>query len=341
MPAGDPRPRSDDRRVWSVVFSTLNARAALVAHELGLFRVLGERARSADEVAAALGIAVRPARSLLSACAALGFVRRAGEAWALTEVAEDYLLPASPTYFGAFWDFAMIANDRLYLQETVRTAVRSDRAQVYDGGDLFRSNEEQEALARGFTAMMHGHSMAPALAWPDRLDLAAHRRMLDVGGGSGAHAIGAVRRWPELQAVVWDIPPVCAVAREFAAEYGVADRVHTHPGDMWTDPFPPADLHFYSDVLHDWAPERACFLCAKSFESLPPGGRIVLHEILLDDDRTGPVAAAAYGVAMLLWTEGQQFTGAELRGMLEEIGFTGVAITPTFGHWSIVSGTKP
>ena len=164
--------------------------------------------------------------------------------------------------------------------------------------------------------------------------------MLDVGGGSGAHAIGAVSRWAELQAVVFDLPPVCAVAEEFAAKYDLQDRIKTHAGDMWADPFPVADLHFYADILHDWTPEKCRFLIKKSYESLPSGGRLVLHEMLYKDDMSGPLQAAAYSVAMLLWTEGQQYSGQELRAMMTEAGFTDIEIKPSYGYWSIVTGSK-
>jgi O-methyltransferase domain len=73
-------------------------------------------------------------------------------------------------------------------------AVLTDYAQVFGGEQVFKSLEEQAELARGFTRGMHSISMGPALAWPDVVDLSRHRLMLDVGGGSGAHSIGALLR---------------------------------------------------------------------------------------------------------------------------------------------------
>jgi protein-L-isoaspartate O-methyltransferase len=335
------KPRTDERALWNVVTGITGLPAVLVAHHLKLFPLLAERARPLAEVSNALGIAPRPAEALLAVCAALGLVRRDGDRFALTPVAEDYLLESSPTYFGALLDVAMIGNAGLYSFESLKRAVLTNRSQVYAGEELFKSHEEQAALARAFTEMMHGHSMGAALAWPDALDLSRHRRMLDVGGGSGAHAIGATLRWPDLRATVYDIPPVCEVARETAARHEVADRVTTHVGDMWTDPFPAADLHFYADIYHDWPPEKGRFLTEKSFASLEPGGRIIVHEMLYDDDKIGPLATAGYAVAMLLWTEGQQYSAPELTKMLSDAGFQDVETKPTFGYWSIVTGTKP
>ena len=165
--------------------------------------------------------------------------------------------------------------------------------------------------------------------------------MLDVGGGSGAHSIGAALKWPDLHAIVFDAAPVCEVAAEFIARYDLQGRIRTHAGDMWNDAFPQADLHFYSFIYHDWTPEKCRFLTRKSFESLPPGGRIFIHEMLYDDAKTGPFPIAAFSMIMLGWTEGEQYSGRDLSTMLEEAGFTNIDVKPTFGYWSIITAGKP
>jgi len=93
---------------------------------------------------------------------------------------------------------------------------------------------------------------------------------------------------PRLKAIVLDQPPICAVAREFAERYGVGDRISTHNANFFNDPYPKAELHFYRMIFHDWPPDRCNFFARKSFEHLPSGGRIVIHEMLFNDDRTGP-----------------------------------------------------
>ncbi|MCC5661322.1 hypothetical protein LC608_31085 [Nostoc sp. XA010] len=165
-------------------------------------------------------------------------------------------------------------------------------------------------------------------------------RPVDIGGGSGAHAIGATLKWSNLQAIVLDLPPVCEVAQEIITNYGLQSRIKTQTVNWWNDDFPVADLHFYSDIYHDWSPEKCRFLTQKSFDSLKFGGRILLHEMLYDDQKTGPYPTAAYNMAMLLWTEGQQYSGHELSVMLKEAGFTDIKIQPSSGYWSLISGRK-
>lgn len=335
------RPRTDDRPLWDVVLGLYGYPAVLLAHRLKLFPLLAEKPRTLPEVCAALHVARRPAETLLSVCASLGLMQVQGGYYSLTQVSEDYLLESSPTYFGGELDLT-IANASAYSLESLEKAVRTDTAQVYGGGrEMFQSHAEQAELARAFTRAVHSTSMGPALAWPDTLDLSGHRLMLDVGGGSGAHCIGAARRWPTLQAVVFDVPPVCEVAEEFIARDGLQGRIRTQVGDMWQDPFPTADLHFYSMIYHDWPPEKCRFLTQKSFQSLEPGGHIIIHEMLYNEDKTGPFPVAAFNIMMLLWTEGQQYSGTELSATLTEAGFTDIEVKPTFGYWSIVSGRKP
>jgi hypothetical protein len=335
------KPRTDDRPLWDVFFGVWGGSAVLVAHELKLFTLLADRPLSLDEICAAKNLARRPAHTLLAVATAMGLLRLNDDRYALTPLAEDYLLEDSPTYFGGAFD-GNLGLYSVYSPASLKQAVLTDSPQGPFAGaaDPFKASAWQAEQARSFTRMMHGESMGPALAWPDAVDLAPHRVMLDVGGGSGAHCIGALCRWPHLRAVVLDAPAVCDVAQEFADQYGLQERLSTAVGDFWTDPFPPADLHFYSMIFHDWPLEKCRFLARKSFGALAPSGRIVVHEMLFNDDRSGPFAVAAYNVAMLIAMQGQQYSGRELSAMLTEAGFTDIEVKPTWGYWSIVTGRK-
>ncbi len=333
------KPRADDRLLWDIIMGIYGYQAVLLAHDLKLFPLLATKPLTLPEISDVLHIALRPAEALVSVCVSLGLITAVDSRYSLTPLSEDYFLESSPTYFGSFLDVSIstgvIAFDRL------KQAVLTNASQVYSGEDLYASHEKQAERARAFTRMMHSHSMAAALAWPEKLDLATCRVMLDVGGGSGAHSVGAALKWQELRAVILELAPVCEVAEEFIAHYGLEERIATHAANMWSDPFPPADVHFYSDIFHDFKLDKCRFLTQKSFSSLPPGGRIIIHEMLYNKRKTGPFTVAGYNVSMLLWTEGQQFSGSELSYMLQEAGFADIDVIPTFGYWHIVTGRKP
>ena len=335
------RPRADDRLMRDVLFGISGYPAVLVAHELNLYSLLAERPRTIPEVCEALGIKPRPAEALVSVSAALGLLTETDGRFSLTAVAEDYLLESSPTYFGGYFDM-MIRNYSMYSFDSLKAAVLTDTPQLYGGEEAFKSHQERDDRVRTYTQAMHGVSMAAALAWPEHVDLTGYRRMLDVAGGSGAHAIGAAQRWTNLEVVVFELAPVCSLAEEFIAKHGLQDRVRTQAGDMWEDPFPPADVHLYSQIYHDWPPERCQLLTRKSFNSLEPGGLLIIHEMLYNDRKTGPFSTAAMNINMLLqYKTARQYSGRELATMLTEAGFTDTRVMPTFGYYSVVVRRKP
>ncbi len=335
------RPRADDRLMRDVLFGISGYPAVLVAHDLKLYPLLAERPRTLPELCHALNIAPRAAEALLSVNTALGLLAERDGRFSLTPVAEDYLVEGSATYYGGYFDM-MIQNYAMYSFESLKRAVLTNAPQFYGGDDVFTSHRSRADRVRTYTRAMHGTGMAAALAWPERIDLSGHRLMLDIGGGSGAHAIGAAQQWANLQVIVFDLSPVCSLAEEFIAQHGLQDRVSTQVGDMWVDTFPPADLHFYSQIYHDWPPDKCRLLTRKSFEGLQSGGRVILHEMLYDDHKTGPFSTAAMNINMLLQYEAaRQYSGRELSAMLEQAGFSDINVMPTFGYYSIVVGRKP
>jgi predicted O-methyltransferase YrrM len=322
------------------MFAVYGYPALLIAHRLKVFSLLETGPHALEDICKILNIKRRPAEAILAAATALGFLSLQDRLYALTPLSEDYLLEKSPSYFGFFWDM-MIDNSEVFSYEKLEKAVLTDCPQAYGGADIYRSHDDQVELARRFTRGMHSISMTLAHAWPHIADLSGSRLMLDIGGGSGAHSIGAALAFPQLQALVLDFQPVCEVAQEFIAKYGLQERIRMCAADMWKDPFPRADLHFYSNIYHDWSLEKCIFLTEKSFGSLEPGGRLIIHDVLYNDGKTGPFAPAAYSMLMMGWTEGESYSVLEVSGMLERAGFKEIRAYPTFGYYSIVSGIKP
>jgi protein-L-isoaspartate O-methyltransferase len=329
MPAEPQQPGVDDRPLWDLIAAARGYTALLIAHDLKLFPLLSHGPRSAAQIAAALDLAPSPVEALLTVLAGLGLVRAENGSYALTRLAQEALLESSPTYWGWYLD-RELANEAVFSFASLSQAIRSN-APLQQRGD--------RAM---FARAMHSMSMGPALAWPQAIDLAEHRVLLDIGGGSGAHAIGATLRWRQLRAVVFDKDPeVLQVAAACIARYGVQDRVEVQVGDMLADPLPPADLHLYSAIFHHWPPERCRQLCAKSFASLPRGGRLLIHERLYDETRHGPFAVAALHLPALLQGEAGRYSAHDYRAMLQAAGFADIEVTPTYGYWSLVVARKP
>lgn len=329
-------PPCDDRLMWETMLSVYRFPTMTAADELGLFVLLERAPATTAEVAERLKLSPRAAEALVGVLASTGFLERHGGRYRNTETTRQFLLPESPFYWGGMLRFI---RDLPFPHSAILNALTKDRPKIYEGRDMWEQHETNPELAAAFTRAMHTRSVHLARAVAARCDWTGVRRVLDVAGGSGVFSIELAAAHPSLRCTVADLAAVTALACTYI---GAADRVEVRTLDMFHEPLPPGyDIHFYSNIFHDWDETRCGFLAKRSFEALAPGGRIRIHEVLLNDTRDGPPAAAADSMHMMYFTEGKQRSAAEFEAILAPAGFGPVAVVPTHGYYSVVEARKP
>ncbi|MBL9091372.1 MAG: methyltransferase domain-containing protein [Planctomycetaceae bacterium] len=325
---------------------------AAVAH-FRLFDILADAPLAADELRARLGIAARPLVVLTTALRAMGLVEVDVDGKLTpSAAAREHLTSGGPFFVGDYVGLAAESPGVLEMVARLRTnrprgAAGDDGAAEGAAGAAFIYREdlpsamEQEASARHLTLALAGRAknVAPALAKSCSTGGAA--KLLDLGGGTGIYSIALVQANPELRALVFDRPEVLKVAREFAAEFGVSERVESAPGDMFADPLPSdCDIVLLSNILHDWDMPECRTLLRRAAGALKPGGRVWIHDVFLNDALDGPLPIALYSAALFTLTEGRAYSAAEYREMLEAAGLTPGPLTPTAIHCGVLEGTK-
>jgi predicted O-methyltransferase YrrM len=320
----------------------------LLTAAVAAFDVFGRLAagpRPEDEFRRDLGLEQRPAVVLFSALKAMGLLMRVTNGrLELTELAREHLVPGGPFFVG---DYVGLAAESPGVRELVERLRTNRPAGAWDGKGaafIFRegleSAMEQEASARRLTLALAGRAtnVAPHLAAAVSLDGAS--TLLDVGGGTGIYSIAFLHKHPGLRSIVWDRPEVLRVAREFAEQYGVADRLECRPGDMFADPVPAADAVLLSNILHDWDVPQCRQLVGRCAASLPAGGRLIIHDVFLNDAHDGPLPVALYSTALFALTEGRAYSAAEYRVWLREAGLHSGEVAPTLIHCGALCGLK-
>ncbi len=346
-------PTCNDAPIWDLCLSGTLLPSVNAADELGVFAALDADPASAQDLAERMGFDLRATRTLLYLLAALKLLVPREGRYQLTDTARQYLLPDSPYYWGPM--LQMIGSRQPEYQETLRDALQKRPRtgttspegvpETGDSGrpvDSWASGQLSLEDARRIAAAMHSHSLPAAIALAQLADLGDTTRLLDVGGGSGCFAIALARGNPALRCTIMELPAMCEVAGDYIAAAGVEDRVDTVAVDMFRHAWPEGyDAMFFSNVFHDWSTETCLWLARRCLQALPSGGRILLHEMLIDDAGAGPLTAAAFSMLMLLGTQGQQFTAGELINLLQEAGFTDVRFMDSYGGFSLVSARKP
>lgn len=320
---------------------------AAVAH-LNVFGRLACGAAPSEALRREMGLSERAAVVLFTALTAMGLVERdAQDRLAATPLAREHLTPGGEFYVGDYIGLAAGAPGVLAMVERLRSS-RPAGAEPDEAGAAFiyregiRSAMDQEESARHLTLSLagRGKNVAPRLA--ERVPLDRAKLLVDVGGGSGIYSVAYLRKYPNLRAVVWDRTEVLKVAEEFARQYGVADRLECLPGDMFADPLPAgADVVLLSNILHDWDLPECRRLVSRCADALPSGGRLLIHDVFLNDAHDGPLAIALYSASLFSLTEGRAYSAAEFRQMLSAAGLRPAEeIVPTLIHCGVLEGVK-
>jgi hypothetical protein len=343
-------PTSDDRQIWDLWLTGLYQGTIVAADDAGLFTALAERPATIDELAERLDFDTRATGVVLRLLAALRLLLLRQGRYQLTDAAHTYLVKSSPFYWGHMMRVGVsdwhrgTALAKLKQKGSAETAGPEGTPQPSGSGraaDGWAAGEIQIGQAEQIAASMQSHSLPSAIAAARNYDVTGIARILDVGGGSGCFMVAMAQAHPKLKATVMELGTMCEVAAKYIAAGGVETQVDTVAVNMFREPWPKGyDALFFSNIWHDWNFRTCSWLAARAYEALPRGGRIMLHEALLDDDGDGPATTAAFSMLMLLATQGQQFTFAELRALLEDAGFEGIETRQTASYYSITTGYK-
>ena len=338
-------PTCEDRLLWDVLSSRMHIPALVVADQVGLFSFLARGPATGAEIARQLALRPRKSEALLSLLAALGFLNRQHERFSLTNVSRNFLLPESPYSWVPVLQSGRKSSTAARLWQTLREeqpGAKRDKASEKSLTRWWKAPKLDRATAKLVTQHMHAYSFPAAMGLVRWADFREVRRLLDVGGGSGCFSIALALRHPKMHCTILELPAISRLSARYVDHYEVRHRIDVRPMNIFKDPWPRGhDAVFFSNVFHDWDRETCAFLGRRSFDALPAGGRLYVHEILLADSKDGPLAAASFSMNILLTTDGQQFTSEELEDLLQECGFVDVSVAHSYGYFSLVSARKP
>ncbi len=303
------------------------SRAILSGLELDLFTAIGEGA-SAEHVAKKIGGDPRATEMLLNALASLKLLEKKTGTFSPTPVSARFLSADSrDSHRMALLHIANIWHRWSTLTDRVRPGGEADR---------------NDSPVKAFIAAMDRNArerIGPVL---NAVGTAGVKRMLDLGGGSGAYSIAFAKANPDLHSDIMDQHEVVPLTRDYIREAGLKDRIRTKVGDMLRDPLgADYDLVLISAICHMFSPAENRRLFAHAFEALAPKGRIVVQDFILEPDKTAPRHAALFSLNMLVGTEsGASYSEPEYAAWLQEAGFSEIRRAPLPGNSGLMIAVR-
>ena len=289
------------------------SRCLLTALELDMFTAVGGGA-SAAEAGTRIKADARATAMLLNALVSLGLLSKCGDLYQNT--------PESARFFGhgskdnqreGLLHMANIWHRWSTLTDAVRLGTR-----------VPGERRDTAAWTRNFIAGMQRNAKDRALVLVKALGTAGVRRILDLGGGSGAYSIAFAKASAEVRCEILDIPEVVPLTAEYVSRAGVSTQVRLRAGDMLVDDFGSGyDLILLNAICHMFSEEQNRELFRRAQRALAPNGRLVVQDFILDPEKTSPQWAALFSLNMLVGTDaGASYNEAEYTAWMEAAGFS-------------------
>ncbi len=296
------------------------------AISLGIFDALETGPKPLSELAATLKLDPDALERLLDACVGLQLLERNKTLYANAPVAATYLCRRSPSSMTGYINYSNEFLWKLWanLEDAIREGTNRWHQTFGGDGPLFSHFFRTETAKREFLMGMHAQGLLSSPQVVTAFDLSRFKRLVDLGGATGHLAIAACQRYPNLRAVVFDLPEAVPLAREVIGASPGADQIEVMAGDFFSDTLPAGDLFSLGRILHDWTESKILVLLKRIHDQLPPSGGLLIAEKLLEPDKSGPLWAQMQNLNMLTCTEGKERTLSEYRSILEQVGFTQV-----------------
>lgn len=288
-----PKQLTEVGEISAITYGFMASKALFAALNIDLFTTIARGANSLIELAQATGIAENRLRTLLTALKSLGLISEREGRFINAPATARYLVAGAP---GDFRDYVRLVNGVLSYESFRHLDAALMGQRTFPDKGLYEGLVYDSGIGgEQFSKAQHSGSLGPARMMAGRVDLSGRRRLLDVGGGSGAYSIAFCTANPQLSATIVDFPQTVDTAKRYAQDAGLADRITHHPGNAITTGWPDSyDVILMSYLWSAVGADDVEVLARRAVDALVPGGLVLVHDFMVDDGHEGPPFAAWY-----------------------------------------------
>ena len=206
------------------------------------------------------------------------------------------------------------------------------------GAPFFEYMTEHPDRHAIYDAAMMVHGIAETEPMLDAYDFSVFGSVVDVGGGHGRMLAAIVERYPGVEGILFDLPPVADRARAVLSESDASGRCRAVGGDFFRS-VPSADAYVLRHILHDWDDAEAVAILRICGRAMNPGGRVLVVETVIP-----PLTQPCFGKwldLMMLIVGGRERTAEQYRRLFSQAGLALGRIVPTTHEVSIVEAVRP
>jgi len=329
-------------RLAELLMGSRIALALRFAAERGIADMLGDGAKSAEELSSQAGIPAQSLRRLLRALSYVGVFRENSDGRFTNSNVSAYLRDGADP---SLREMSLILNDDAvlrgwqHLEQVLKTgnpafpAVNGQTFFEHIASDPKRS----ETMARFMKGIYGPEGPRIAAGFP----FGRFGKLIDVGGGAGHILADILRAHPNVHGAVFDLPRTVEVARRFLGEQGLGDRYDLLAGDFFEAVTPGYDAYFIKSTLHDWDDEKSVQILRNCRSAMPAHARILVTEIVLEPGKPIGHPHRFIDMEMMVSFGGKERTAEEFGTLLQRASLRLEQIHPIeSGFFSVLEGSK-
>ena len=152
------------------------------------------------------------------------------------------------------------------------------------------------------------------------------KRILDIGGGTGAFLLAVKSKYPSIEATVFDLPNVINVARSNHQKIDdIVGLLNFCPGDFLKDDIPSNhDVISLVRVLYDHEDSTVELLLKRIYEALPKGGSLLITEPMSGGSKAMRSSDCYFSFYTMAMTTGKVRSYEEHKAILLRAGFSNI-----------------
>ena len=291
--ASQAKPIEDVRDISAITYGFMASKALFAALDFDLFTHIDRGANSVIGLAKATGVSENLLLTLLTALKSLGLIVERDGRFANAPATAKFLVAGAP---GDFRDYVRLVNGAFGYEgfRHLTPALRGERIFPDKGfyeGMIYSAGLGGEA----FSSAQHSGSLGPARLMAKRVSIGDRKRLLDVGGGSGAYTLAFCAANPQLKATILDFPHTVETAKRYVRDARLTDCVAHLAGNAITTEWPAGhDVVLMSYVWSAVGGADIAVLARRAFDALPSGGLVLVHDFMVDNAYEQPRFAAWY-----------------------------------------------
>ena len=307
-------------QISNIAFGFMASKALFVALHCNIFTNLSGEAKSAKRLAKEAGVPENRISTICTALNSIGLLERNDDLYSNSDGAESFLVKGAPYDFG---DYLRLQIDRQmygFMQQLEGVVTDNIKPDYIDSYAKWMDDKEEAKL---YSESQHAGSLGPGRSLARMIDFSGVDHLLDVAGGTGGLAIRLCQENPNLRVTIIDFPHVVSLGKEKVKDADLSDRISFIGGNALDYNWPTNVDAVLMSYLYNGVPGKSIPELARQADRvMNPGGIYIVHDFMVENDRSGPHLAALWQLQHLAFTPtAKSITPSWVSGIMQDAGF--------------------